>query len=89
MHFRFMDLVNWARSRDFDQLVDKDSIYGFPADLTDLAKFPEIGQSRPRSGARTGLNVKEGGRALKIRARRGSWFLTTGMTTWSRTQCIG
>ena len=57
MPFSFLDLANLARSRDFNQMVDKDSIYGFPENLTDLAIFLEIGQSRPSSGARTGLNV--------------------------------
>ena len=50
MPFSFLDLVNWARSHDFNQLVDKDSVYGFPANLTDLAKFLVKGQSRPMSG---------------------------------------
>ena len=67
MPFSFVDLANWPRSHDFNQFVDKDSIYGFPDNLTDLANFLEKGQSRPMSGAKTGLNVKEGARALKIK----------------------
>ena len=26
----FLDLITWAKYRDFDQVVDKDSVYGFP-----------------------------------------------------------
>ena len=39
MPFTFLDLTNWARSRDFEQEVSKDSIYGFPESLIDLANY--------------------------------------------------
>ena len=37
---------------DFEQEVDKESIYGFPENLIDLANYLEIGQFRPMSGAK-------------------------------------
>ena len=42
-------------------------IYEFPENLIDLANYLETGQSMPMLGSRTGLNVKEGARALKIK----------------------
>ena len=48
MPFSFFDLTNWARSQDFEQEVSKESIYGFPENLIDLANYLETrGQSGP------------------------------------------
>ena len=53
MPFSFLDIANWARSRDFEQEVSKDSIYGFPTKLFDLANYLETGgQSGPMSHVR-------------------------------------
>ena len=67
MPFSFLDLITWAKYRDFDQVVDKDSVYGFPKNLLDLARFLDKGQLRSLSGIRAGLNVKGKGQALKIK----------------------
>ena len=65
MPFAFLDISNWARSRDFNQEVNHESIYWFPTNLTDLASYLESGgQSGPLSGSRTGLTAKEGARAV-------------------------
>ena len=37
MPFSFLDLTNWARFRDFEQELDKESIYGFSENIIDLA----------------------------------------------------
>ena len=68
MPFSFLDIANWARSRDFNHQVNQESIYWLPKNLTDLASYLESGgQSRPTSGSRTGLTAKEGARDLKIK----------------------
>ena len=68
MPFAFLDLSNWARSRDFNQEVNQDSIEWYPVYLTDFASYLESGgQSGPFSGSGSGLTAKEGARALKIK----------------------
>ena len=43
MPLSFLDLITWAKYRNFDQVVDKDSVYGFPENLIDLARFLDKG----------------------------------------------
>ena len=61
MPFAFRDLTNWARSRDFNQEVNQDSIEWCPVYLTDFASYlGSGGQSGPLSLSGTGPTAKEG-----------------------------